>query len=102
MEIISFLPPLIVLLSTLRIFFKRVLVVVCLYFPGVWVMVSDKDREEIYSGDVPKRGPMPNLPNLRVSIAESPDLSKEIKRIRIKNRTLGAFFKHVLEDERND
>jgi len=68
----------------------------------VWVMVFDRDREGINSGDVPKRGPMPNLPNLQVSIEECPSLAKEIKRIRIKRKTLGAFFNHVLGDEQND
>ena len=65
-------------------------------------MGCDREKDKLPLGDVPKRGPLPNLPNLTVSIGESPDLARAIKRIRIKNRTLGAFFKHVLGDERND
>jgi len=65
-------------------------------------MSDSKGKDNLPFGNVPKRGPMPDLPNLQVSIEECPSLAKEIKRIRIKRKTLGAFFNHVLGDERND
>ncbi len=48
--------------------------------------------------DIPKRGPLPNLPNLRVNIGECPTLYKDIKKIRLKRAYVSHFFNSVLEE----
>tara|TARA_R100000458_G_C8191835_1_gene185289 strand:+ start:597 stop:815 length:219 start_codon:yes stop_codon:yes gene_type:complete len=71
--------------------------------------LSNNNKERTGNGDstprdvnaIPKRGPLPGLPNLVVSVGESPWLSREIKKIRLKRAKVSDFFREVLEDDNN-
>ena len=52
--------------------------------------------------DIPKRGPLPNLPKLSVSVLESPGVAGEISNLRAKRAYVSQFFMEVLEDEKNN
>tara|TARA_X000001388_G_C2222627_1_gene119843 strand:+ start:1390 stop:1605 length:216 start_codon:yes stop_codon:yes gene_type:complete len=52
--------------------------------------------------EIPKRGPLPNLPKLSVSILESPEVAGEISNLRAKRAYVSQFFMEVLEDEKNN
>ena len=59
---------------------------------------KDKDNKE---NEIPKRGALPGLPNLVVSVGESPVFESEIRKIRVKRAHVSDFFREVLEDENN-
>ena len=50
---------------------------------------------------VSRRPPLPDLPNLRVSVGESPKLAKKIAQLRLNSASISKLFKDVLEDEEN-
>ena len=52
-------------------------------------------------GAVPKRPPLPGLPNLVVNVGESPNLAREVSRIRVKRANISKFFMYVLEGGEN-
>ena len=61
-------------------------------------MDKEKDKEV---NALSKRKALPGLPNLEVTVGESPTLAREITRIRIQQANVSKFFWDVLEDGGN-
>ena len=61
---------------------------------------SDKEKNKNLSA-LSKRKALPGLPNLEVTVGESPTLAREISRIRIQRANVSKFFWDVLEDGEN-
>ena len=74
-----------------------------------FIVVSNNNKESSKGNSssptelnaVPKRHPLPNLPNLSVSVGESPKLAKKIAQLRLNSASISKLFKDVLEDEEN-
>ena len=64
-------------------------------------MDKEKNKTNKHVEDIPKRGPLPGLPNLVVSVGESPAFESEIRKLRVKRAHVTDFFREVLEDDRN-
>ena len=62
---------------------------------------KENNKTNKHLEDIPKRGPLPGLPNLVVSVGESPVFESEIRKIRVKRAHVSDFFREVLEDENN-
>ena len=92
--------PLILIIKVFRIFFKR----------KGFIVLSNNNKEgsnyhNLYHKDldsIPKRGPIPDLPNLKVTVGESPKLAKEIAKLRLKSASISKLFRDVLEEQSDD
>ena len=63
---------------------------------------NSKSKKINEAPEIPKRGPLPNLPKLSVSVRESPEVAGEISNLRAKRAYVSQFFMEVIEDEKNN